>query len=515
MRAALFLSLLAAPLLTTSSGASGSWSPPDPVPLDSVAAPSAALSGGVLHVAVNTFSFRYTPEFDVRSEDVWVVSRADRVWSDPVNVSQTPTESLRPTIAVGPDGDRHVVWGERTRDVGSPSAVTSLFYATDRDGTWSPAQEIVATTEPQRGLSRRSLPVSLAVTQGGAVHVVFDGRDAGSRPQVQHFRRSANGTWDDVSSLLGHAPGLAEEDGVLYVSYEPDDPASGVARLGDVVVVTSGDDGGTWSAPEVVYDASAESPGCVLPAVDTRVAVDDGVVHAVWSRDSAFPCEPGVHFVIPREVLHAARPAERPSAWSDATAALSELPTGAPNQYVSLRLAVSEGDAHVAAYAQSGSQLGAGTQVYSSRQGGSWSPAEPLLGLDLNTSDVGIAAKPGSLTAIAGGFRVGGEFDRRVYASTRRGLGTGGRDQPTPTAHGGVGVPWPNPAHGRFTVAVDPGGVESVLEVVDAAGRVALAVPVGGRTEVEVDASGLAAGRYVVRLEGATGPSGRAVTIIR
>ncbi len=379
MRWLLVLLVVAVPLLASRAGggdrgavdAEDAWSEPDRVPVDSAASPSLALSGDALHVAVNNFSFRYTPDFSVFSDEVWVTTRTGSGWSEPVNVSRTPTQSLTPTIALGPDGARHVVWGERTRDVGSISAVTSLFYATDEGGTWGEAVEIYGATDI---LSRQAFPISVSILPEGSVHVVFDGRDASGRARVQYLRRSPDGEWDEgPGAAFGYRPDLATADGVLYLSYEPYDPAVDPVRSGDVVVAASRDGGDTWSAPERVYDARAEGP-CVKPSVGTRLAVGDGTLLLVWSRDSAFPCGPGEHFVWPREVLSSSRPLSGDRPWSAPAVALPELPTEDPNQYVQLRLAASDGgEAHVTAYSQSGTRLGVGSQMYASLRDGAWS----------------------------------------------------------------------------------------------------------------------------------------------
>jgi hypothetical protein len=87
-------------------------------------------------------------------------------WSAPVNISDNPGESVRPTIALAPEGKIYVAWGDNTD---APDGPYDVFLRSSTDGgvTWSPLIKVTsAVTSSDR------LP-SIAVDSNGTLYVAW------------------------------------------------------------------------------------------------------------------------------------------------------------------------------------------------------------------------------------------------------------------------------------------------------------------------------------------------------
>nr|HID13256.1 exo-alpha-sialidase [Anaerolineae bacterium] len=186
----------------------------------------------------------------------------------PVPVAVTSgTDSGYPTIAVAPDGTRHVVWEE----VVSPT--TYLYHATSSDGIiWtlpitvsegdSPALAIAANGAPQLVFARYVSPTVNVY----ATRYLTDGWRA---PQ-----RLSSGAYNASAPDIAVAPG-----GTLYAAWVERPTGQYV-----IYVALSNDDGATWP---IILPTVSVSGTVVLGAPHVTVG-SDGVAHLVWQKkDSA------------------------------------------------------------------------------------------------------------------------------------------------------------------------------------------------------------------------------------
>ncbi len=190
-------------------------------------------------------------------------------WSPMKNISNTPANSSRPNLSVGPTGALSVVWLEGD---------DQIFFTRSIDGgaTWSLPTDISGGHPPNRARAP-----ALVEGAGGAIFAAW------SVSNGQPFlTRSLNGgkTWLSPSPLTTAEPTVAPAlalgaNGTLYAAWSE---ASGLAT--DVVLSRSVDGGASFSES---IDIS-RSPG--VPSVDPAIAVDrHGAITCLW------------HEVIPRD----------------------------------------------------------------------------------------------------------------------------------------------------------------------------------------------------------------------
>jgi hypothetical protein len=101
------------------------------------------------------------------NREIYVRSRINGTWGDRRNVSNTPTKSYLPRIAVDrTTGDVYVVWQERT------GGKWQIYFAYSQDGKWSATSAITKN-------SSESVTPDLYVDHSGEVHIVFSDNASG------------------------------------------------------------------------------------------------------------------------------------------------------------------------------------------------------------------------------------------------------------------------------------------------------------------------------------------------
>ncbi len=202
------------------------------------------------------------------------------LWNEPVNISNSTTESRFPSIAVDPAGVVHVVWCEEEGE----SGCTAIYYTRYDGATWTMPIDIIIP--PEKGQTIDSFV--LTADQAGALHLVWGG---GSGDQIfysQAYAPEAGSarSWrtpipigDPMPKTT--APDLAvDRAGILHLVYTVQrGPQSGV------YYTQSADNGQSWREPTQVF-ANLDSERMVDRA---RLTVDrSGGIHVSWTEYS-FP----------------------------------------------------------------------------------------------------------------------------------------------------------------------------------------------------------------------------------
>jgi len=190
-------------------------------------------------------------------------------WSRPVNLSNSQTLSIYPSIAADPAGGIHVIWSEGN---GQDDVI---YYTRWEDGRWTKPVDILLN--PDGGAA--SYPVMVADDRG-YLHVVWKG---GATIYYSRAYAPAAGSarnWSTPQPLTFpysylNFPDLAlTPDGILHLVYsEQIGPASGIYYL------RSTGHGEKWTTPTAVYQNSRADR-----LVDkARIAAGpDGILHVVW-----------------------------------------------------------------------------------------------------------------------------------------------------------------------------------------------------------------------------------------
>lgn len=203
-------------------------------------------------------------------------------------------------MAVAPNGDIHVVWAAF---LGAGAGGNEVVHAMSTDGgdTWTAPKTLFSSdVETQNTASQGAWP---AVTPDGTVHVIWrdfaeprirlvtstDGGETFSQPTTVTTFTPGPSTLDNGSYRTPMNPQLAADgNGTLALVYT-DWVGSGNASHYDVEVVTSTDDGDTWSDPVTVNDDGTTTDQ-FFPAITTGPT---GVYHdrfdMIWydRRDTA------------------------------------------------------------------------------------------------------------------------------------------------------------------------------------------------------------------------------------
>ena len=203
-------------------------------------------------------------------------------WTPPVVLADGPGDADLPAVAAEADGRMHVLWAQTSPDNGPNS---TLSYSRGDGVNWTFPAAILAS--PHGG--KAEAPAMLA-DAGGTMHAVWSGGFGGEVYYSHAFIRdaaSASG-WSSPMLLpapaqVGSAPALVvDANNTLHVIYAiPLNEARGV------YYTRSTDQGGSWSPPQLIFDAAAAGWAMVTDAQ----LVTDGAnhLHATWVQRALPP----------------------------------------------------------------------------------------------------------------------------------------------------------------------------------------------------------------------------------
>lgn len=238
------------------------WNPPDFLPKSGDGtigwATIASDTFGNLHVVWDQWT---VTETDTNS-DLYYSTGDGTLWSDPTQITNTPTISTYPKIIVDRYNTLHLFWLEWL----GPSSLkrpTDIFYSYSEGGTWSTPLRLTQTSD--------SLSIgrvfNIALNQTNQIYVVWFGGSLKFK-----YLWGSKGSWSPIfEGKKGQVPDLFINSGdTIHFSYQ---------GPGDVFYAFLPDGGSSWSDSVVVYGDSGYS---FFP----KIVVDElQGIQIVWMED--------------------------------------------------------------------------------------------------------------------------------------------------------------------------------------------------------------------------------------
>jgi len=224
-----------------------------------------------------------------------------QVPSSPVDISSSVSESKHPAIAMGPDGDIHVVWE------GWTSVSWEILYSGKRPGgVWSSPVNVSNTS----GASNRP---AIAVGEDGTLHVVWHD-EAGGDWDILYSSRAPGGSWSPATNISNnagwsfHPEIVVGGDGTLHVVWHDN-----TSKNWQILYVSKPVDG-PWSLPTPVWSSGGRSWFAAL------AVGGEGYLHLVWEERTPDNWEvlytsrpPGGSWASPENVSGTAGMSRRPA----------------------------------------------------------------------------------------------------------------------------------------------------------------------------------------------------------
>lgn len=154
---------------------------------------------------------------------------AGMTWSIPINLSENPSDSVRPSIAVSPEGTLYVAWGDKREGKYN----VFLRSSTDAGMSWSSTVNITANIKGQNRLP------SIAIDANGTLYAAWahktrrkEGEEViVEREVLLQYSHDGGTTWSDPYSV-SRTPSLSaiirpevamDPSGTLSVVWEEED----------------------------------------------------------------------------------------------------------------------------------------------------------------------------------------------------------------------------------------------------------------------------------------------------
>jgi hypothetical protein len=196
-------------------------------------------------------------------------------WSASQRLTWNSADSERPSIAVDPSGNVHVVWGDAT------PGNAEIYYRKSTDGgaTWSTAKRLTWT-------SGGSWAPVIAVDSSGDLDVVWYDLTPGNTEIYYKKSTDGGGTWSTSQRITWSAgnsylPDIAAApSGPLHVVWYDDTPGNG-----EVYYKKSTNGGAAWSTSQRLT-WTAGWPDLAVIAV-----APSGSLHVIWDDDISTQCE--------------------------------------------------------------------------------------------------------------------------------------------------------------------------------------------------------------------------------
>ena len=219
------------------------------------------------------------------NQDIWasisltdaeqLVPALKTAWSPPTILSDSTLNADLPAIATEAGGLMHLLWTGSSADAGTTEQLT---YARGDGVNWTVAGGVL--TSPNGGKAEAP---TMSTGTGGSLHAVWSGGFAGEIYYSHAFIRDAatSSGWSSPQLLpapikAGASPVLAVDSTAgLHVLY-----AIPLNESRGIYYTQSADQGATWSAPKLIFDAAAAGWAMVA---ETHLVIDGhGRLHATW-----------------------------------------------------------------------------------------------------------------------------------------------------------------------------------------------------------------------------------------
>lgn len=264
----LFLSVIALVVPLLLAGCGGSGTKVVSVPVTNISHNAGDSLGPRL--AIDREDGLHLAWFDLTAgdNDIFYSAKASGgTWTDAFNISDNPTPSRSPSIAVDSQGTVHVVWQDF-----APGNYDIFYSQKPKGGNWSTPYNVSNNPED-------STAPSVAVDGQGIVHVAWQ-QDVSGTPDIFYSSRAVDGTWAtpvNVSNNSGESdnPSLAvDAQRNVHLVWFDKTPGNE-----DIFYATK-PNGGTWSTPVNISNNTGDSEYPVL-AADSQ-----GTVNVAWQDNT-------------------------------------------------------------------------------------------------------------------------------------------------------------------------------------------------------------------------------------
>jgi hypothetical protein len=222
------------------------------------------------------------------NQDIWVQQRSlaslaqptvVSAWDTPISVAEGVLPVVEPVFIADEAGRRHAFWVQLANEVDAPFGprTTELQYAQWEEGRWSRPAALLSSPE-----GKTDQP-TMTVDGKGRIFVAWSGGNHGEIYFSQTSTSNASLPSDWSAPVLvteaekpATSPAIGvDAGGTIYIVYAvPQDEGRGI------YVVTSIDDGVTWSGPTTVFDGVAAGWATVA---QPRLTVNSvGSLHVLW-----------------------------------------------------------------------------------------------------------------------------------------------------------------------------------------------------------------------------------------
>jgi hypothetical protein len=244
----------------------------------------------------------------------------DSAWDTPLGLAEGVAPMVEPVFIADEEGRYHAFWVQLASEIDAPFGprATALQYAQWEDGRWSRPAALLSSPE-----GKTEQP-AVTVDGQGRIFAAWSGGNFGEIyfSQTSTSNASLPSDWSEpVLVTTAETPAASPAIGVdaggkIYVVYAiPQDEGRGI------YVVTSVDDGVTWSEPVTVFDGAAADWETVA---QPRLVVNSvGSLHVLWLH-SPLPSSVG------GDELYYARSADGGASWSPAQSVKSSDQDGGP-----------------------------------------------------------------------------------------------------------------------------------------------------------------------------------------
>jgi hypothetical protein len=215
-------------------------------------------------------------------EEIFYTRSADggKSWSNPINISNTPTQSSEPKLAIGNDNALHIVWIDALSGAKSPD----LYYVVSKDGgkTWTERGDLSNTPG-------KCANPAIAVSANGTVHIAWLDESGGeSHPDILYTYNAGGGfaKWQNISNsprVSAHPSLACGSNNKVYLVWSDN---SRKEKAADIWCVIGHD--GKFRAPLNI----STTPGISMHA--TIAADPHGRTAIAWSDSSDSPKAPNI-----------------------------------------------------------------------------------------------------------------------------------------------------------------------------------------------------------------------------